>query len=90
MFFLYKEPKIIKMWMHNKECFGYNFIDEFNKVISVNYGKPYSKKLFLLKKSLQYRKFLINVQKIKFKKGVEVSWANVSKNKKTKNDIIIV
>ena len=51
--FLYKEPKIIKMWMHNTRIpLDIIFIDEFNKVISVNYGKPYSKKLFLQKKAI--------------------------------------
>ena len=33
MFFLYKEPKIIKMWMHNTRIpFDIIFIDEFNKL----------------------------------------------------------
>ena len=87
MFFLYKEPKIIKMWMHNTRIpLDIIFIDEFNKVISVNYGKPYSKKVISAKKKpiavieIPYK----CSKKLNLKKGVEVSWDNVSKNKKTK------
>ena len=51
MLFLYEKPKIIKMWMLNTKIpLDIIFIDEHNKVISINYGKPFQKKLFLQKK----------------------------------------
>ena len=41
MFFLYKKPKVINMWMHNTRMpLDIIFIDKFSKVISINYGKP--------------------------------------------------
>ena len=55
MLFLYKKPKVIKMWMHNTKIpLDIIFIDKFNRVISINFGKPLSKKIInkTLKKSI--------------------------------------
>ena len=65
MFFLYKTPKIINMWMHNTKIpLDIIFIDQFNKVISINYGKPFSKKIISSKvKAIAVIEILITVLK---------------------------
>ena len=85
MFFLYKTPKIINMWMHNTKIpLDIIFIDQFNKVISINYGKPFSKKIISSKvKAIAVIEIPYNCsKKLQIKKGDEISWSKINKNKK--------
>ena len=45
-FFYTKNQRVINMWMHNTRIpLDIIFIDKFSKVISINYGKPFSKEI---------------------------------------------
>ena len=93
MLFLYEKPKIIKMWMLNTKIpLDIIFIDEHNKVISINYGKPFSKEIISSKKNAVAVLEIPHkcAKKIKLKKGNQVSWSKLNKNKKKILDIIIV
>ena len=85
MFFVYKEPKIIKMWMHNTKIpLDIIFIDESKKVISINFGKPFSKKVISSKiKAVAVIEIPYNCsKKLKIKKGDKINWSSLNKNKK--------
>ena len=46
MFFLYKKPQIVYIWMHNTFIpLDIIFIDENKKVVSIKTGNPLSKKI---------------------------------------------
>ena len=85
MLFLYKQPKVIKMWMHNTKIpLDIIFIDKFNRVISINYGKPLSKKII---SSEEKAIAVIEIpykcaKKLKINKGDRISWVRIDKNKK--------
>ena len=85
MFFLYKKPKVINMWMHNTRIpLDIIFIDKFSKVISINYGKPLSKKIISSKiKAIAVIEIPYNcAKKLQIKIGDKISWSNISENKK--------
>ena len=69
------------------------FIDKFNRVISINYGKPLSKKII---SSEEKAIAVIEIpykcaKKLKINKGDKISWVNESiRIKKKILDIIIV
>ena len=71
--------------MHNTKIpLDIIFIDQFNKVISINYGKPFSKKIISSKVKVN-RNFEIPYncsKKLQIKKGDEISWSKINKNKK--------
>ena len=79
MLFLYKQPKVIKMWMHNTKIpLDIIFIDKFNRVISINYGKPLSKKII---SSEEKAIAVIEIpykcsKKLKLIKEMLISWVN--------------
>tara|TARA_B100000530_G_C15726530_1_gene396076 strand:+ start:110 stop:583 length:474 start_codon:yes stop_codon:yes gene_type:complete len=87
MFFIYKKPKIIKMWMHNTKIpLDIIFIDESKKVISINNGIPFSKRIISSKTKAVA---VIEIphkcsKKLKIKKGDKINWSTI-KNKKNKN-----
>ena len=60
------------------------FIDQFNKVISINYGKPFSKKIISSKvKAIAVIEIPYNCsKKLQIKKGDEIRWSKINKNKK--------
>ena len=85
MFFLYKKPKVINMWMHNTKIpLDIIFIDKFSKVISINYGKPFSKEIISSKKkAIAVIEIPHNcAKKLQIKKGDKISWSDISENKK--------
>ena len=89
MLFLYKKPKVLKMWMHKTILpLDIIFIDKLNRVLSVNYGEPFSKKI------ISSKKLAIAVLEIPFgcakklmiEEGVKINWRKI--RKREKNDII--
>ena len=85
MFFLYKKPKVINMWMHNTRIpLDIIFIDKFSTVISINYGKPFSKEIISSKiKAIAVIEIPYNcAKKLQIKKGDKISWSNIGENKK--------
>ena len=85
MLFLYKKPKVLKMWMHKTIIpLDIIFIDTFNKVLSVNYGKPFSQKI------ISSRKPAIAVleipsgcaKKLMIEEGMKIYWKKIKNRKK--------
>ncbi len=85
MLFLYKKPKVLKMWMHKTIIpLDIIFIDKFNKVLSVNYGKPFSNKIISSKKpAIAVLEIPFGCAKtLKIKTGVKINWEKIKNRKK--------
>ena len=89
MLFLYKKPKVLKMWMHKTIIpLDIIFIDKFNEVLSVNYGEPFSKEI-ISSKELAIAVLEIPfgcAEKLMIEEGMKINWRTIKKRKK--NDII--
>ena len=89
MLFLYKKPKVLKMWMYKTIIpLDIIFIDTFNKVLSVNYGKPFSQNIISSKKpAIAVLEIPFGcAEKLMIEEGVKINWRTIKKRKK--NDII--
>ena len=85
MLFLYKKPKVLKMWMHKTIIpLDIIFIDKFNKVLSVNYGEPFSKEIISSKElAIAVLEIPFGCAKIlKIKAGVVINWKKIINRKK--------
>ena len=85
MLFLYKKPKVVKMWMYKTIIpLDIIFIDKFNKVLSVNYGKPFSQKIISSKKpavavlEIPYG----CAKKLMIEEGKRIYWEKIKNRKK--------
>ena len=81
---LYKKPKIVKIWMHNTQIpLDIIFINDQNKVVLINKGKPFSKKII---SSVTHVIGVLEipegcVKKLDIKVGDKISWRVVNKTK---------
>ena len=85
MLFLYKKPKVLKIWMHRTLIpLDIIFIDKFKKVLSVNYGKPLSKKIISSKKpAIAVLEIPFGcAKKLMIKEGVKINWEKIENKKK--------
>ena len=81
---LYKKPKVVKIWMHNTQIpLDIIFINDQNKVVLINKGKPFSKKII---SSVTHVIGVLEipegcVKKLDIKVGDKISWRVVNKTK---------
>ena len=85
MLFLYKKPKVLKMWMYKTIIpLDIIFIDTFNKVLSVNYGKPFSQNIISSKKpAIAVLEIPFGcAKKLMIEEGMKIYWEKIKNTKK--------
>ena len=84
LLFLYKKPKIVKIWMHNTQIpLDIIFINNQNEVILIRKGEPFSKKII---SSIAPVIGVLEIpegcaKKLDIKVGDKTSWSIVNRTK---------